>query len=448
MQTLDGTVIATALPQMALTFHEAPVNVSIGITAYLLTLAVFIPTSSWIADRFGARNVFIAAIAVFTIGSMLCGFSNSLWQFAGARIVQAVGGALMVPVGRLSVLRTAEKHELIHLMQFLTVPGLIAPVMGPALGGFITTYSTWRWIFFLNFPIGVAGVVLAFIFMQNYRAEVRRAFDVTGFLLSGVGLSSLMYGLTLLGREDGAWFVTAGFLAAGIGLVTLAVRHAHSHPVPLVTLSPLKIATFKAATISGGALFRVTMGATPFLWPLMFQVGFGMTAFVSGLLVMTCSAGDLGIATVSRRIIRRYGMKRIMVMCGSVCAACIFACVSFTRTTPIYAIIPVLVLIGVFRSLQFTSISTLAYSDVPQSQMSAASTLVSTVQQLSMGMGVAFGAFALNSIAFARGDAGRALDATDFRLAFVAVGVTGMLATLAFLRLPENAGANITGRAA
>jgi hypothetical protein len=283
--------------------------------------------------------------------------------------------------------------------------------------------------------------------MQNYRVEERRAFDVTGFLLSGVGLSSLMYGLTLLGRENGSWFLTAAFLLLGAVLVWMALRHGRRHPTPLVELAPLRIPSFAAATVTGGALFRLTIGATPFLWPLMFQVGFGMTAFLSGLLVMACTAGDLGAATMSRPIIRRFGLKPVMVTGGIVCTVFIFACVFFTRQTPFVAIIVVLAVIGVFRSLQFTSISSLAYCDVPQAQMSAASTLVSTIQQLSMGVGVAFGAFALNSIAFVRGNAAGTLDATDFRLAFVAIGITGLLATIAFVRLPADAGASVTGRA-
>jgi len=430
---------------MARTFHETPVNTSIGITAYLLTLAVFIPTSSWVADRFGSRTIFSAAIVTFTLGSVLCGFSNSLWTFAGARVLQAIGGAMMVPVGRLVVLRTAQKHELIHVMQYLTVPGLVAPVIGPALGGFITTYTSWRWIFFLNLPIGLAGLILVFIFMQNHRNPERRPFDVTGFLLSGVGLASLMYGLTLLGREDGFWLITAGVLALGAVLVTFAVRHAHRHPTPLVELSPIRIRTFATATVTAGGLFRITIGATPFLWPLMFQVGFGMTAFLSGLLVMACTAGDLAMQAITRPIVRRFGLRNVTVIGGTVTTVFLLACAMFTQQTPIAAIAVVLAVIGMFRSVQFTAVSTMAYSDVPQPLMGAASTLASTTQQLSMGVGVAFGALALNTIAFFRGDAGHALQPMDFRLAFVAIAVLGLAATLLFARLPPDAGASVTG---
>lgn len=446
MQQLDSTVIATALPQMARTFHETPVNVSIGMSVYLLTLAVFIPTSGWVADRFGSRTIFSAAITVFTVGSVLCGFSESLWEFAGSRILQAMGGAMMVPVGRLVVLRTAERHELIRAMQYITIPGLVAPVLGPPLGGFITTFASWRWIFFLNIPIGLIGLVLVFVFMQNHRDQERRPFDVTGFLLSGVGLASLMYGFTLLGRDGGYWLLTTGVLCLGALLGWFAVRHARRHPTPLVDLSPLRIPAFAIAVLNGGALFRITIGATPFLWPLMFQLGFGMSAFISGLLVMACTGGDLAAQAITRPVIRRFGFRGTMVFGGAITTAFVLSCALFTRQTPIVAIVAVLVAIGAFRSLQFTAINTLAYIDVPQTKMSAASSLASTSQQMSFGLGVAFGAFALHTTAFFRGAAGRALDVTDFRIAFVAVGIIGIISTLQFTKMRADTGADLTGR--
>ena len=448
MQQLDGTVIATALPQMARTFGERPVTVSIGMTAYLLTLAVFIPGSSWMADRFGSKTVFGAAIIVFTLGSVLCGASNSLPEFVGARILQAIGGAMMLPVGRLAVLRIAEKHELLRTMQYITAPGLIAPVLGPPLGGFITTYASWRWIFFLNIPIGLVGFVLVCIYMTNFRSDERRPFDVTGFALSGIGLSAAMYGFTLLGREDGNWPLTAGFLIAGILVVAAAIRHGQRHPAPLVNLAPLRVSTFAMCTLTGGALYRMIIGATPFLWPLMFQVGFGRTAFVSGLLVMACTSGDLGAQAFVRPVIRRFGFRVVMLTSCIVTTLFIFSCALFTGQTPLFAIAFVLAMIGIFRSLQFTSMSALAFSEVQPEHMSAASTLSSTTQQISVGLGVAFGAFALNSIAFGRGDAGHALSTADFQLAFVAVGVLGIIATLLFLRLPIDAGRQMMQRPA
>jgi EmrB/QacA subfamily drug resistance transporter len=440
MQQLDGTVIATALPQMARTFAETPVSVSAGMTAYLLTLAVFIPSSSWAADRFGSKTIFAGAILVFTLGSVLCGISNSLTAFVAARILQAIGGAMMLPVGRLAVLRTAEKHELLRTMQYITVPGLVAPVLGPPLGGFITTYASWRWIFFLNIPIGIIGFALVCIFMTNYRPDEQRPFDLYGFVLSGVGLSAAMYGFTLLGRQDGQWVLTAAFLILGVFLVALAIRHGQRHPAPLVDLSALRVPTFVLSTLTAGALYRMIIGATPYLWPLMFQVGFGRTAFVSGLLVMACTGGDFGAQLFVRPVIRRFGFRPSMLAAGICTTLLIFACAFFNQQTPLFAIAIVLLLIGIFRSTQFTAMNTLTYSDIEPEYMSAASTLSSTIQQLAVGLGVAFGAFALNTIAFSRGGPGHSLSTPDFQLAFVAIGILGVVSTLLFLRLPPGAG--------
>jgi EmrB/QacA subfamily drug resistance transporter len=448
MQQLDGTVIATALPQMARAFAETPVAVSAGVTAYLLTLAVFIPSSSWAADRYGSKTIFGGAILVFTLGSVLCGISNSLPAFVAARILQAIGGAMMLPVGRLAVLRSAEKHELLRMMQYITIPGLIAPVLGPPLGGFITTYASWRWIFYLNVPIGIIGFALVCIFMTNERPDERRPFDTTGFVLSGVGLSAAMYGFTLLGRGDGQWTQIAAFLIGGLAVVALAIRHGHRHPAPLVDLTALRVPTFVLSTLTAGGLYRMIIGATPFLWPLMFQIGFGRTAFVSGLLVMACTSGDLGAQFFVRPVIRRYGFRPVMILVAIVTTLFVFACALFTKSTSLAAIAVVLAIIGVLRSLEFTAMNTLAYSDIEPDHMSSASTLASTIQQLYVGLGVAFAAFALNSIAFVQGNAGRTLNTTDFRLAFVAVGALGIVSTLLFLRLPAGAGAHMARRTA
>lgn len=446
MQQLDGTVIATALPQMARAFGETPVAVSAGVTAYLLTLAVFIPSSSWAADRYGSKTIFGGAILVFTLGSVLCGISNSLTAFVAARILQATGGAMMLPVGRLAVLRNAEKHELLRMMQYITIPGLIAPVLGPPLGGFITTYASWRWIFYLNVPIGIIGFVLVCIFLTNHRPDERRPFDIIGFVLSGVGLSAAMYGFTLLSRDDGHWLQTAAFLIVGSAVVALAIRHGQRQPTPLVDLSALRVPTFVLSTLTAGGLYRMIIGATPFLWPLMFQIGFGRNAFVSGLLVMACTSGDLGGQFFVRPVIRRFGFRPVVLFGSLFTTLFVFGCALFTSSTPLAAIVVVLAIIGVLRSVTFTVMNTLTYSDIEPDYMSPASTLASTIQQLSVGLGVAFAAFALNSIAYSRGDAGPALSAADFRLTFVVVGALGIFSTLLFLRLSADAGAHMTRR--
>ena len=446
MQQLDGTVIATALPQMAISFNDTPVNVSIGMTAYLLTLAVFIPSSGWMADRFGARTIFGSAIAVFTIGSVLCGLASTLPLFTAARMLQAVGGAMMVPVGRLIVLRSVEKHELIRSMAFVSIPGLVAPVLGPPLGGFITTYFSWRWIFFLNIPIGLVGIVLVALFFQNLRSEDRRRFDAVGFVLTGAGLACLMFGFTSLGRTTGDAAVSIATLAVGAVLAGFAYRHVRRHPEPLLNLETLRIRNFAIATLWGGSLFRITIGSTPFLWPLMFQTSFGMSAFVSGLYMMACTGGDLSAQALTRKIVRSFGFRNVLVVNGFVCTAFFGLCVAFRPSSPAIFIILVLLVIGMSRSLQFTSLNALGYVDVPVPLMSSATSLASTIQQLSIGIGVAFGALVLHTAARARGEASAAYSVADFHIAFVAITLIAFASTLHFLRLRPSAGAAASGR--
>src|SRR5262245_52204806 len=269
MEQLDGTVIATALPQMAQSFGAAAVDLNIGMSAYLLTVAVFIPASGWVTDRFGARTVFASAIVTFTLSSVLCAASGTLWQFTAARVLQGIGGAMMVPVGRLIVLRNTEKQHFVRMIAYLTWPALTAPVVGPPLGGLITTYSSWQWIFLLNVPIGIVGLTLARILIPNSRGAGRGAFDWMGFALTGFASFSLMYSLAAIGRGTINWLVTASLLCAAVAAGVYAVRHALRATHPLLDLTAFKVPSF-AITISGGALFRAAISAVPFLLPLMF----------------------------------------------------------------------------------------------------------------------------------------------------------------------------------
>ena len=308
MENLDGTVIATALPQMAQSFHSSPVDLNMGMTAYLLTLAVFIPVSGWVADRLGPRTVFSSAIAVFTFASVLCGFSNTLWQFTAARILQGLGGAMMVPVGRLVVLRVTEKKDLMLAMAYIIWPGLVAPVIGPPAGGFITTYSSWRWIFFLNVPLGLIGITLAMLWIKNERDSEVRPFDWLGFTLAGTACTSFMYSLELLGRQKEQWSEVSLFLGYSVVAGWLAVRHMSKSRHPLIDFACLREKTF-AISIWGGSLFRIAINASPFLLPLMFQVPFGMTAFQSGLLILAMFAGNLTMKSVTTPVLRKFGFK-------------------------------------------------------------------------------------------------------------------------------------------
>jgi EmrB/QacA subfamily drug resistance transporter len=440
MENLDGTVIATALPQLAQSFHVGPVSLNVGMTAYMLTLAVFIPMSGWVADRFGARTVFGGAIAVFTISSIFCGLSNGLGEFVVARIIQGIGGAMMVPVGRLVVLRSTEKHHLLRATSFITWPGLVAPVLGPPIGGFITTYASWRWIFFLNVPLGLIGIVLSVLWIGNIREDGHRPFDWTGFVSS----STLMYGLELVGEQPTPWLTIVLLLATSLLTGLLMVWNSSRQPTPLINLSSLSIRTF-AVTIWGGSLFRVAISVIPFLLPLLFQIGFGLSAFRSGLLVLAVFAGNLGMKTVTTPVIRRFGFRKVLIGNGLLTAVSLFACTFLSPTLPTPVILAILFFGGLCRSMQFTSLNTLGFADIPPSQMSAATTFASMVQQMTMGMGVAAGAIALRIAALLRHGSASHPTIPDFHLAFVLIGLIALVSVLDFLKLDAAAGAVVSG---
>ncbi|HMT14982.1 MAG TPA: MFS transporter, partial [Aestuariivirga sp.] len=292
MENMDGTVIATSLPAIAADLGTTPVSLKLAFTTYLLALTIFLPVSGWVADRFGARRVFRAAIVIFTAGSMACGFAHSLGWLVAARFVQGMGGAMMVPVGRVILLRTVPKAELVDAMAWLTVPALIGPLIGPPVGGFITTYFDWRWIFWMNLPFGLLAVALATRFMPNLREKNVPALDVKGFILSGLGLALTVFGLTVAGRGLIANQSVAVMIVIGLILVALYIRHAKATPHPILDLKLLKVATYRIS-ITGGSLYRVGMGAIPFLLPLMLQLGFGLTAFQSGLITCASAAGAI-----------------------------------------------------------------------------------------------------------------------------------------------------------
>ncbi len=445
MENLDGTVIATALPQMAISFGINAVDLNIGMTAYLLTLAIFIPASGWVADRFGARSVFCIAMAIFTLASIFCGFSNDLWTFTAARIVQGIGGAMMVPVGRLVVLRNTEKRDLIRAIAYITWPALAAPVLGPPIGGFLTAYASWRWIFLLNVPIGVIGILCALWLIPNTRQEERPPLDARGFVLTGLACFGLMYSLDLIGRQDGRLTQVAVIFALSLSLGALAVLHARRHPRPMLDLWGLRVKSF-AVTIWGGSLFRIAISAIPFLLPLMFQIGFGLDAFHAGLLVLAVFAGNLGMKPMTTPILRRFGFRRTLIVTGLVSAASIFACALISPTTPTIITVTVLFISGLARSMQFTTINTLAFADIPDQRMSGANTLFSAVQQISMGMGIAAGAIALRLASLAQGGDMGALRMPEFHLAFIAIGVVALLALLDAFALAPEAGTNLSRR--
>ena len=444
MQNLDSTVIATALPTIARSLNESPLRLNVAITCYLLSLAVFIPISGWTADRFGARRVFTLAIVVFTLGSIACGISNSLSALVGARILQGMGGALMVPVGRLVLLRTVPKSDLVRAMSFVSVPALIGPVMGPPVGGLIVTYASWRWIFFINIPIGVLGIVLVNRLVGDLKETGRRPFDLSGFALTGIGLASLAFGFENVGRGALPNIVVMGLLAVGGVCLGFYVRHAGRVSHPIIDLTLLKIPTYAMASI-GGFLFRVGLGALPFSLPLLLQVGFGLSALNSGMLTFASAAGAMLMKTSAVRVLRTLGFRIVLVGDALISAAFLFGYSLFRPSTPHLVIFFALLAGGFFRSLQMTSINTLSYADVPAALLSRATSLTSMAQQLSQTAGVATAALLLHTVLTLRG--GTALTAVDFYPVFVGIAIISLLSVPFFLKMSPDAGAEVSGRA-
>ena len=444
MQNLDSTVIATALPTIARSLNESPLRLNVAITCYLLSLAVFIPISGWTADRFGARRVFTLAIVVFTLGSIACGISNSLSALVGARILQGMGGALMVPVGRLVLLRTVPKSDLVRAMSFVSVPALIGPVMGPPVGGLIVTYASWRWIFFINIPIGVLGIVLVNRLVGDLKETGRRPFDLSGFALTGIGLASLAFGFENVGRGALPNIVVMGLLAVGGVCLGFYVRHAGRVSHPIIDLTLLKIPTYAMASI-GGFLFRMGLGALPFLLPLLLQVGFGLSPLNSGMLTFASAAGAMLMKTSAVRVLRTLGFRIVLVGDALISAAFLFGYSLFRPSTPHLVIFFALLAGGFFRSLQMTSINTLSYADVPAALLSRATSLTSMAQQLSQTAGVATAALLLHTVLTLRG--GTALTAVDFYPVFVGIAIISLLSVPFFLKMSPDAGAEVSGRA-
>lgn len=443
MELLDSTVITTALPQMAESFHTQPIHLSTGVSAYLLALAVFIPLSGWMADRFGSRQVFGGALLIFTFASVLCSLSTSLLSFTAARILQGLGGAMMVPVGRMAVLRTTPKERLVQAIAMLTWPALGAPVLGPPLGGFITTHWSWHWIFLLNVPFGLIGFALT-LFLIDGEPGGRRPFDLTGFLLSGLGCCALMYGCDLASQTpfDGLQVILSA--ALGGAALLAAVHHLKRTPHPLIELDALHIPTF-LLTMRGGSLFRMAINSAPFLFPLMFQLAFGFDATRSGLLLLALFAGNLCMKTATTPLMRAWGFRTVLIANGILVALGFLLAMLLTPTTPTPLIMLVLFFTGLSRSMQFTALSTFSFCDVPQRAMSGASTLSSILVQMSSGLGVALAAIALRIASTAFPVEGHGLSVTAFRASFLAMATLSALGLIDLFALSPDAGTRVSG---
>jgi MFS family permease len=394
------------------------------------------------ADRFGARAVFRAAIAVFTIGSVLCGYSVSLPMLVASRIVQGLGGAMMVPVGRLVLLRSVAKSELVAAMAWLSTPALIGPVLGPPLGGFLVTYASWRWIFTINVPIGLLGIVLVTRFVPDIREARPGRLDWVGLILSGLCLSCVTFGAEMLGRQVAEPWEIAICIGAGVVAGWGYTRHARGRPDPLVDLSLFRIPTFGVAVLAG-SLFRVGVGAIPFLLPLMIQLGFGRSAAQSGMITFASAVGALAMKPAAQSALRWFGFRATLFWNAALAAGGVAACAAFRPWWPVPALYAVLVAAGFLRSLQFTAYNTLAYADIPRKRMSAATSLYATIQQLSLTFGITVGA---GTLALTRLMSGRGQVAVgDFSVAFLVVAFMMLLAAPASLMMPHDAGAELTG---
>ncbi len=442
MENLDSTVLSTSLPAIAADLHEDPISLKLALTSYLLSLAVFIPISGWVADKYGARTVFMAAIVVFTGGSMLCGISQNLPELICYRVIQGLGGAMMVPVGRLVILRTVPKAELISALAWLTIPALLGPVLGPPLGGFITTYLQWRWIFYINLPIGALGIFLTWKFITNVMEAHTPPLDRVGFALSGIGLSAFVFGLAVLGENTGS--LTMGLLLTAVGLLvcSLYVWHARRTKNPVIDLSLLRIPTFRAGVI-GASCFRIGVGAMPFLLPLMLQLSFGLSPFQSGMITFAAAAGSVIMKATAAPVLRKFGFRNVLIVNALISAVFLAATGLFTPSTAHGTIITVLLAGGFFRSLEFTAVNALSYADIKQGDMSRATSFASVAQQVSLSVGVALGALILQAARGARGET--QITQSDFSLAFFIVGAISAVSVIWFLRLPLGAGTEMAG---
>lgn len=443
MENMDGTIIATSLPAIARDLGTDPIVLKLAFTTYLLSLTVFIPISGWVADRFGARHVFRAAIAIFTLGSIACGVSNSLGGLVAARGLQGIGGAMMVPVGRIILLRSIPKSELVDALAWLTIPALIGPLVGPPVGGFITDHFGWRWVFWLNVPFGIAAIAFATAMMPEVKAVEAPKLDFPGFLLSGFGLSALIFGLTVMGRDLLPGYMPTALVVCGAILVTAYVHHARRTEKPILDLRLLRIETFRTGVL-GGSLFRIGVGAVPFLLPLMFQLAYGMSATQSGMITFVAAAGAISMKLGAARLIRRFGFRNLLLVNGLLASASISVMGLLSSATPYVLAISLLFVGGFLRSLQFTALNAISYSDIESAEASYATSLYTVAQQLSLSMGVVLAAFVLEAAQWWRGE--QTLTPMDFTIAFFVVAACSVSAVGQYIWLNPKAGASVSGR--
>lgn len=444
MELLDSTVLLTALPRMAETFHRSPVDLSIGVTAYLLSFAALIPASGWVADHYGTRTVFSAAIALFVAASVWCGLSSSLEMFTAARVLQGAGASMMSPVGRMTMMRVIERRQVARAINWVAMAGLLGPTIGPPLGGFITTYWDWRWIFFINVPIGLIGMLLVWRHFPNLRASEQRPFDAAGFVLNAGTLTGVLYGLHQLTESQADWRIGAALTVAGAVLAVFAVRHARSVSHPLLDLAPLRVASFRASA-AGGALFRLALFAPNFLLPLMLQLGLGMSAFASGIFILVGASADVLVKLAVIPLLRQFGLRNMLVHSAWLYALFPLCLMLISPQTHWLALGLLLVFGGAIRSLQMTAINTVMIVDLPGNQVNAATTFSAVSQQASQAISVALAALIINVTVWWLGDSAAALRIADFRPALLLAALATLATLYLYLPLPPAVGSEVSG---
>jgi EmrB/QacA subfamily drug resistance transporter len=442
MESLDTTILNTAVPAIATALKVGPLSMKAVLASYTLSLAVFIPISGWMADRYGTRRVFASAIGIFTLGSLLCGISTNIHVLVACRVLQGCGGAMMVPVGRLTLVRTFSKSELLSAMSFISIPALVAPMLGPIAGGLIVGYLHWRYIFFLNIPVGIAGLIMVYLHLPNYREEHVNPLDVVGLILFGSGIALLSYVLEIFGEHTLGAFEVTGLLALSLVLLTGYVIHGHHTPFPLLNLPLFRIRTFRAA-VSGSFFSRLGMGGIPFLLPLLYQLGLGYTAIQSGLLIMPQALGAMAVKAVLKQILNALGYRGVLISNTIIVGILMMVFAAIGLRTPIWVIVSLAFGYGAFSSLQYTSMNTLAYADTTEIEASNASSIASTTQQMAISFGVAIAglttAFFLpgtthaNPLAVVRG----------LHKAFLLLGALTILSTFVFRSLQAGDGDDV-----
>ncbi len=443
MEQLDSTIINTAVPAMAASLHVTPLSLKAVVTSYILSLAICIPVSGWMADRFGTRRVFSSAVAIFTISSILCGLSLNVPMLVATRILQGMGAAMMMPVGRIAIIRTFPKAELLKAMNFVIIPALIGPLLGPTVGGLIVHWLPWRVIFFINVPVGIAALLLVHRHMPDYRGDASRPLDITGLALFGSGAALLSWLLEIFGEHHIDATSAAILFLLSISLLAAYGWHARQTSHPLLRLALFRVRTF-CVSVAGGFITRLGLGGMPFLLPLLYQLGLGLPAWQSGLLMMPAIFAAMGMKLIASPVLRRFGYRKVLiintVMIGT--TICLFAGVS--SGTPIMLIVFLGLIQGFFNSLQFSSMNSMAYADIKDEESSMASTIASSLQQMSMSFGLACGSLVT---AWYLGD----LPQTDqlavtgaLHNTFLTLGVLTMISSATFWTLKDNDGESVS----